>query len=170
MQQEGKAFAAAAARTTAGMSASSKEEANDVAALQHARAAMGVGADEAEFQGLVPLDAQEYWWREKHKPRRPKFFNKVHTGVLLARLGVSVREVVASGERVVVRGARHFRMAWEMDACYILQTSDCTRRLRICHCTSVSTLSVLCFKWPSTHTEHFNATRRKERATVDVTT
>lgn len=24
--------------------------------------------------------AQVFWWHEKHKPRRPKYFNRVHTG------------------------------------------------------------------------------------------
>lgn len=58
------------------------DDSNDVAALQRARKAIGIGADEAEFRGVVPLEAQEYWWKERHKPRRPKFFNKVHTGAL----------------------------------------------------------------------------------------
>jgi hypothetical protein len=83
VQQEVEASTSSVAAVTAVTSAN-MEEANDMAALQHARATMSVGADEAEFKGLVPLQAQEYWWREKHKPKRPKFFNKVHTGVLSA--------------------------------------------------------------------------------------
>eukprot|EP00798_Chlamydomonas_sp_ICE-L_P032163 gene32163-16697_t len=28
----------------------------------------------------VPLESQVYWWHEKYKPRKPKYFNRVHTG------------------------------------------------------------------------------------------
>lgn len=86
VRQEAEGAAAAqlaafqATPTAASTSAAAEDNGNDAAALRRARATIGVGADEAEFQGLVPLEAQEYWWREKHKPRRPKFFNKVHTG------------------------------------------------------------------------------------------
>ena len=80
-QVQDDAEAAAASRVAA--PAAGGDGGNDAAALQHARATMGVAADEAEFQGVVPLEAKEYWWREKHKPRRPKFFNKVHTGAPL---------------------------------------------------------------------------------------
>jgi Cactus-binding C-terminus of cactin protein len=52
----------------------------DIAQLQQAQAAMGGASGDDTFQALVPLEARQYWWREKHKPRRPKFFNKVHTG------------------------------------------------------------------------------------------
>jgi hypothetical protein len=74
----------AAARAVAGSGA---DAAKDEAALRSARASIGIAADEAELTGVVPLEAQEYWWRERHKPRKPKFFNKVHTGEiwLLAR-------------------------------------------------------------------------------------
>lgn len=49
-------------------------------AISQAMAAMGDSRDELNFRGVVPLEAQEYWWREKYTPRQPKFFNKVHTG------------------------------------------------------------------------------------------
>ncbi len=29
----------------------------------------------------VPLESTVYWWHEKYKPRKPKYFNRVHTGV-----------------------------------------------------------------------------------------
>jgi hypothetical protein len=70
-----------ATSSAASKAAAAEDDGNDEAVLRRARASIGIGADEVEFQGLVPLEAQEYWWREKHKPRRPKFFNKVHTGV-----------------------------------------------------------------------------------------
>jgi hypothetical protein len=50
------------------------------AAMGRALAAMGDNPGEVNFGGVVPLAAQEYWWREQHAPRQPKFFNKVHTG------------------------------------------------------------------------------------------
>jgi hypothetical protein len=39
-------------------------------------------AGDIHFGGEVPLgaDAQVYWWHEKYKPRKPKYFNRVHTG------------------------------------------------------------------------------------------
>eukprot|EP00892_Ulva_mutabilis_P006653 jgi/Ulvmu1/435/UM001_0442.1 len=49
-------------------------------AMAQAMAAMGDSRDELNFRGVVPLEAREYWWREKYTPRQPKFFNKVHTG------------------------------------------------------------------------------------------
>eukprot|EP00208_Stichococcus_sp_RCC1054_P002856 CAMPEP_0206140744 /NCGR_PEP_ID=MMETSP1473-20131121/10524_1 /ASSEMBLY_ACC=CAM_ASM_001109 /TAXON_ID=1461547 /ORGANISM="Stichococcus sp, Strain RCC1054" /LENGTH=711 /DNA_ID=CAMNT_0053535011 /DNA_START=336 /DNA_END=2471 /DNA_ORIENTATION=+ len=52
------AFRAAAARQMG-----SAEEAGDVA-----------------FGGEVALDSQVYWWHEKYRPRKPKYFNRVHTG------------------------------------------------------------------------------------------
>jgi hypothetical protein len=42
---------------------------------------LGTSGD-APFGGEVALDAesQVYWWHEKYRPRRPKYFNRVHTG------------------------------------------------------------------------------------------
>mmetsp|Transcript_6513 Transcript_6513/g.15636 ORF Transcript_6513/g.15636 Transcript_6513/m.15636 type:complete len:764 (-) Transcript_6513:141-2432(-) len=41
-----------------------------------------MGADQADrdFGGEVPLESQVYWWHDKYKPRKPKYFNRVHTG------------------------------------------------------------------------------------------
>lgn len=53
----------------------------DASQVQQAQAAMGGGAAADDgFAALVPLEARQYWWREKHKPRRPTFFNKAHQG------------------------------------------------------------------------------------------
>lgn len=40
------------------------------------------GADqgEVEFCGEAQLDKQAYWWHDKYRPRKPKYFNRVHTG------------------------------------------------------------------------------------------
>lgn len=35
---------------------------------------------DAPFTGDVMLESQVYWWHEKYKPRKPKYFNRVHTG------------------------------------------------------------------------------------------
>jgi len=35
--------------------------------------------DDATINGLVPMDVQ-YLWSDKYRPRKPRFFNKVHTG------------------------------------------------------------------------------------------
>ena len=41
-----------------------------------------MGSDEAdrEFGGEVSLESTVYWWHEKYKPRKTKYFNRVHTG------------------------------------------------------------------------------------------
>lgn len=43
--------------------------------------AMGDGGGaEVSFAGEVPLESQVYWWHDKYRPRKPKYFNRVHTG------------------------------------------------------------------------------------------
>lgn len=43
--------------------------------------AMGDAAGaEVQFAGEVPLESQVYWWHDKYRPRKPKYFNRVHTG------------------------------------------------------------------------------------------
>lgn len=37
-------------------------------------------ADEAEFSVQAELENQVYKWADKYKPRKPRFFNRVHTG------------------------------------------------------------------------------------------
>ncbi|BDA46670.1 probable cactin [Coccomyxa sp. Obi] len=37
-------------------------------------------AGDAPFRGEVQLDSKVYWWNEKYRPRKPKYFNRVHTG------------------------------------------------------------------------------------------
>lgn len=37
-------------------------------------------AGEAPFGGEVAIESQVYWWHEKYRPRKPKYFNRVHTG------------------------------------------------------------------------------------------
>jgi len=39
-----------------------------------------LGPDEAVFNTEVSLDQQVYSWHDKYRPRKPRFFNRVHTG------------------------------------------------------------------------------------------
>lgn len=53
----------------------SKEE------LRMARdARKGMDADEAEFSVETKVDSQVYLWSDKYRPRKPRYFNRVHTG------------------------------------------------------------------------------------------
>lgn len=47
-------------------------------ALQH-EAKKGMAADEATFAVETPVD-QVYLWSDKYRPRKPRYFNRVHTG------------------------------------------------------------------------------------------
>lgn len=38
------------------------------------------GEDEEQFATTVDLASQTYWWHDKFRPRKPRFFNRVHTG------------------------------------------------------------------------------------------
>ncbi|KAL5742852.1 hypothetical protein ACOSP7_029584 [Xanthoceras sorbifolium] len=42
-------------------------------AMEEGDAVFGTGAE-------VNLDSQVYWWHDKYRPRKPKYFNRVHTG------------------------------------------------------------------------------------------
>ncbi|XP_061457378.1 splicing factor Cactin [Rhineura floridana] len=44
------------------------------------RAKEGMGADEAQFSVEMPLSGKAYLWADKYRPRKPRFFNRVHTG------------------------------------------------------------------------------------------
>ncbi|KAK9280254.1 hypothetical protein L1049_013942 [Liquidambar formosana] len=42
-------------------------------AMEEGDAVLGSGAE-------INLDSQVYWWHDKYRPRKPKYFNRVHTG------------------------------------------------------------------------------------------
>ncbi|XP_066551443.1 splicing factor Cactin [Amia ocellicauda] len=44
------------------------------------RAREGMGGDEAQFSVEMPLTGKMYLWADKYRPRKPRFFNRVHTG------------------------------------------------------------------------------------------
>lgn len=39
-----------------------------------------MGQDEAQFSVEMPLTGKAYLWADKYRPRKPRFFNRVHTG------------------------------------------------------------------------------------------
>jgi hypothetical protein len=43
------------------------------------KAREGMNDDEAQFSVEVPLTAQAFLWSDKYRPRKPRFFNRVHT-------------------------------------------------------------------------------------------
>ncbi|XP_076852385.1 splicing factor Cactin-like [Brachyhypopomus gauderio] len=44
------------------------------------RAKEGMSSDEAQFSVELPLTGKMYLWADKYRPRKPRFFNRVHTG------------------------------------------------------------------------------------------
>ena len=39
----------------------------------------GMGDNEEAFDEAIDLN-QTYWWHDKFRPRKPRYFNRVHTG------------------------------------------------------------------------------------------
>lgn len=60
------------------------EEEGDFATKEEIRMAKdcrkGMNADEAEFAVETKLDSEVYLWSDKYRPRKPRYFNRVHTG------------------------------------------------------------------------------------------
>lgn len=50
------------------------------AGMVAAEASKGMGADEESFNVPVPVTQKTYLWSDKYRPRKPRFFNRVHTG------------------------------------------------------------------------------------------
>lgn len=48
--------------------------------LLQIEARKGMGEDEAQFSVEASLDNQVYLWSDKYRPRKPRYFNRVHTG------------------------------------------------------------------------------------------
>ncbi|XP_015599202.1 cactin [Cephus cinctus] len=46
----------------------------------HREARKNMGSDEAQFSVESSLEAQIYLWSDKYRPRKPRYFNRVHTG------------------------------------------------------------------------------------------
>jgi hypothetical protein len=43
------------------------------------RAREGMGADERTFNTEAPVEQATYLWSDKYQPRKPRYFNRVHT-------------------------------------------------------------------------------------------
>ncbi|XP_045465411.1 cactin [Harmonia axyridis] len=48
--------------------------------LLQMEARKGMGEDEVQFSVEASLDNQVYLWSDKYRPRKPRYFNRVHTG------------------------------------------------------------------------------------------
>lgn len=46
----------------------------------HREARKNMNSDEAQFSVESSLEAQIYLWSDKYRPRKPRYFNRVHTG------------------------------------------------------------------------------------------
>ncbi|GIL56683.1 hypothetical protein Vafri_12000 [Volvox africanus] len=66
----------------AGQFRNAAEEDSAALAAFRAQAERIMGQDDGDrtFGGEVSLESKVYWWHEKYKPRKPKYFNRVHTG------------------------------------------------------------------------------------------
>jgi len=57
------------------------EKQEDARAKAMVERMMGATEDgDANFSAEVTLESQAYWWHDKYRPRKPKYFNRVHTG------------------------------------------------------------------------------------------
>jgi len=70
---------AAAAASTSSSSASLSSSGDSLYAAERAR---GLGANEGELKSeyVLPASTTTYWWQDKYRPRKPRFFNRVRTG------------------------------------------------------------------------------------------
>jgi hypothetical protein len=66
-----------ARRSTSRPAASEIDKMSD---LVETEANKGMGDGEARFSCEVPLEEKVEWWHDKYRPRKPKYFNRVHTG------------------------------------------------------------------------------------------
>lgn len=55
----------------------SKEE---IRLAKQCRDTLGMNGDEADFSVETKLDSEVYLWSDKYRPRKPRYFNRVHTG------------------------------------------------------------------------------------------
>ncbi|KAK9502890.1 hypothetical protein O3M35_011577 [Rhynocoris fuscipes] len=65
------------------MASSSKSEVDKPSEAEQAmqrEARKGMTGDEAVFSVESALDSQVYLWSDKYRPRKPRYFNRVHTG------------------------------------------------------------------------------------------
>ena len=56
-----------------------RSEEDDKRELVQQRGEDGTMEEEYNFNSQVKLEAKSYAWQDKYKPRKPRFFNRVHT-------------------------------------------------------------------------------------------
>lgn len=61
-------------------SSSQNEKTTEVEQAMQREARKGMTGDEAVFSVESALDSQVYLWSDKYRPRKPRYFNRVHTG------------------------------------------------------------------------------------------
>ena len=75
------ANAGPSAGPSAGDTGDAGDAGDDTASRALAEKMMGANdGAEVAFAGEAALEAQAYWWHDKFRPRKPKYFNRVHTG------------------------------------------------------------------------------------------
>lgn len=52
----------------------------EIRLARQCRDSLGINNDEAEFSVETKLDSEVYLWSDKYRPRKPRYFNRVHTG------------------------------------------------------------------------------------------
>lgn len=52
----------------------------EIRLAKQCRDSLGVNNEEAEFSVETKLDSEVYLWSDKYRPRKPRYFNRVHTG------------------------------------------------------------------------------------------
>lgn len=52
----------------------------EIRLAKHCRDSLGTSNEEAEFAVEAKLDSEVYLWSDKYRPRKPRYFNRVHTG------------------------------------------------------------------------------------------
>lgn len=52
----------------------------EIRLAKQCRDTLGMNAEEAEFSVETKLDSEVYLWSDKYRPRKPRYFNRVHTG------------------------------------------------------------------------------------------
>lgn len=52
----------------------------EIRLAKHCRDSLGLNGEEAEFSVETKLDSEVYLWSDKYRPRKPRYFNRVHTG------------------------------------------------------------------------------------------
>lgn len=58
----------------------SRFQTSDTDAMFAKEASKGFEENEEAFNTDVSVPAQPYWWHDKYRPRKPRFFNRVKTG------------------------------------------------------------------------------------------